>query len=159
MASALGRRRTDSAARVIAASPDVIYRAFLDPDAWVKWLPPEGMTGHVYQFEPRPGGIYKMALTYRGADWASRGKTSEGTDMVMGRFLELIPNEQVVHLVTFESEDPIFAGEMRMSWKLSSVPGGTKVTITCENVPEGIRQEDHDAGLQSTLKNLANFLE
>jgi len=159
MADTLGGRRTDSATRVIAAPPEVIYRAFLDPEAWAKWLPPEGMTGRVYQFEPRPGGSYRMALTHHKVDQATRGKTSEDTDMVMGRFLELVPNEQVVHLVTFESNDPIFAGEMKMRWHLLPVPDGTKVTITCENVPEEIRQEDHAAGLQSTLKNLANFVE
>jgi uncharacterized protein YndB with AHSA1/START domain len=159
MIDALGGRRTDSATRVIAAPPEAIYRAFLDPEAWVKWLPPEGMTGRIYQFEPRPGGSYRMALTYRKVDPATRGKTSEGTDMVLGRFLELVPDKQVVHLVTFDSGDPIFAGEMKMRWHLSPLPGGTKVTITCENVPPGIRQEDHDAGLQSTLKNLAKFVE
>jgi uncharacterized protein YndB with AHSA1/START domain len=58
--------------------------------------------------------------------------------MVIGRFVELVPDKHVVHLVTFESDDPIFAGEMKMRWHLSPVPGGTKVTITCENVPEGI---------------------
>jgi uncharacterized protein YndB with AHSA1/START domain len=144
---------------VIAASPAAIYRAFLDPEAWVKWLPPKGMTGRIDKFEPRPGGRYRMALTYRQVDQASRGKTSEDTDMVMGRFLELVPDKQVVHLVTFESDDPLFAGEMKMTWHLSPAPGGTKVTMTCENVPEGIRQEDHDAGLQSTLTNLASFVE
>ena len=158
MIDTLGGRRTDSATRVIAAPPEAIYRAFLDPEAWMKWLPPEGMTGRIYQFEPRPGGSYKMALTYRNVDRETRGKTSEGTDMVLGRFLEIVPDKQVVHLVTFESDDAIFAGEMKMRWHLSPVPGGTKVTITCENVPEGIRQEDRDAGLQSTLKNLANFV-
>lgn len=100
-----------------------------------------------------------MALTYSKGDQSTRGKTSEDTDVVEGRFLELVPDEQVVHLVMFESDDPVFAGEMKMRWSLSPVSGGTKVTITCENVPEGIRQEDHDAGLQSTLKNLAIFVE
>lgn len=61
-------RRTDSATRVIAASPQAIYQAFLDPKAWVTWLPPEGMTGHIYEFEPRPGGAYRIALTYSKGD-------------------------------------------------------------------------------------------
>ena len=159
MINTLGGRRTDSATRVIAAPPKAIYRAFLDPVAWVMCLPPEGMTGRIYQFEPRPGGSYRMALTYRKVDPATRGKTLEGTDMVLGRFLELVPDKQVVHLVIFDSDDAIFAGEMKMTWHLSPLPGGTKVTITCENVPQGIRQEDHGAGLQSTLKNLAKFVE
>jgi len=109
----LGGRRTDSATRVIAAPPEAIYRAFMDPEAWVKWLPPEGMTGRIYQFEPRPGGSYRMALTYRNVDRGTRGKTSEGTD------IEIVPDKQVVRLVTFESDDAIFAGEMKMRWHLS----------------------------------------
>jgi uncharacterized protein YndB with AHSA1/START domain len=153
------RRRSDSVTRVIAASPQAIYRAFLDPRAWVKWLPPEGMTGHIYEFDPRPGGTYRMALTYSKRKQLTRGKSSEDTDVVRGRFVKLVSDEQVVHLVTFVSDDPAFAGEMKMTWRLSPVPGGTRVTITCEDVPEGIRQEDHDAGLQSSLKNLAGFVE
>jgi uncharacterized protein YndB with AHSA1/START domain len=100
-----------------------------------------------------------MALTHRTVNPATRGKTSKGSDTVIGRFLEFVPDKEVVHLVTFQSDDPTFAGEMKMRWHLSPVLGGTKVTITCESVPEGIRQEDHDAGLRSTLKNLAHFVE
>ena len=159
MANISERRRIDVAKRLIAASPQTIYRAFLDPVAWVKWLPPQGMTGHIYEFEPRPGGAYRMALTHSRWDHSARGKTSEDSDVVEGRFAELVPNEKVVHLITFQSDDPAFAGEMKMTWRLSPGPGGTHVTITCENVPEGIRQEDHDAGLRSTLKNLATFVE
>lgn len=115
------------------------------------------MTGHIYEFEARPGGTYRMALTYSNGQ--SHGKTSEDRDVVKGRFLEFVPDKRIVYLATFESDNPAFAGEMKMSWHLSPVRGGTKVTIICENVPDGIRQEDHDAGLQSSLKNLAIFVE
>ena len=152
-------RRTDSASRVIAASSHTIFRAFVDPDAWLRWLPPEGMTGRIYEFDARPGGPYRMALTYRGKDHPNAGKTSDDTDVVQGRFIELIPNERIVQLVTFESDDPRFAGEMRMTWRLAPMAGGTEVSIICENVPDGIRKEDHDAGLRSTLENLAKFAE
>lgn len=151
-------RRTDSASRVIAASPRVIYRAFVDPDAWLQWLPPKGMTGRIYEFDARPGGTYRMALTYRGQDRPNTGKSSDDTDMVLGRFVELIPDERVVQLVTFESDDPAFSGEMRMTWRLAPVAGGTEVSIACENVPEGIRAEDHDTGMRSTLEKLAEFV-
>lgn len=100
-----------------------------------------------------------MALTYRDENHPNAGKFSDDTDMVQGRFVELIPNEQIVQLVTFESDDPAFAGEMRMTWSLSAVAGGTAVSITCENVPAGIGKEDHDMGLRSTLENLARFVE
>ncbi len=99
-----------------------------------------------------------MALTYRG-DHANRGKSSEDTDVVEGRFVDLALNERVVHLVTFQSDDPAFAGEMRMTWSLAPAVGGTEATITAENVPGRIGKADHDIGLRSTLENLARFVE
>lgn len=73
--------------------------------------------------------------------------------------MELVPDERIVQLVEFDSDNPAFAGAMTMTWTLAAVPGGTNVTILCANVPEGILQEDHDAGLRSTLENLAAFAE
>ena len=151
-------RRTDSASRVIAASPDTIYRAFVDGRAWERWLPPEGMSGRIDTFDARPGGRYRMSLTYRG-DHKNSGKSADDTDAVEGRFVEFVPDEKVVHAVTFQSDDPDFAGEMRMIWSLSPAAGGTKVSIVAENVPAGISKEDHDVGLRSTLENLAKFVE
>lgn len=159
MTGNFGSRRTDSASLKIAAPADAIYRVFVDPDAWSQWLPPEGMTGHIYEVDARPGGTYRMALTYRGRDHLNAGKTSEDTDVVQGQFVELVPNARVVQLVTFESDDPAFAGEMKMTWSLSPAAGGTEVSIICNDVPSGISKEDHDIGLRSTLKNLARFVE
>ena len=156
MASA---RRTDAASRLINASPQTIYRAFVDPDAWVKWLPPAGMTGRMLDFDFREGGSYRMALTYVRLDPGMRGKTSGDTDVAEGRFLEVVENERMIHLVTFESDDPAFAGEMKMTWALSPVAGGTNASIICENVPPGIGQKDHEAALKSTLDNLAAFVD
>lgn len=98
-----------------------------------------------------------MTLTYRDAGHA--GKTSENSDTVEGKFLELVPNEKIVQEVEFQSDDAAFAGTMTMTWSIAAVPGGSEVTIRCENVPEGIRKEDHDAGLKSSLDNLAAFTE
>jgi uncharacterized protein YndB with AHSA1/START domain len=159
MTNTPSNKRTDSGSRVIMASPRTIYQAFIDPEALVSWLPPEGMKGHIYAFDAREGGAYQMSLTYVGTDHSTLGKTSEHADVVRGIFLKLVPDERIVQLVEFESEDPAFAGAMTMTWTLVAVPEGTKVTIVCENVPEGIRQEDHDAGLRSTLENLAAFTE
>ena len=100
-----------------------------------------------------------MALAYSPPDPSVRGKTSADTDVVEGRFLEVAQNERIVHLVTFVSDDPAFAGEMKMTWSVSSVPGGTNVSIICENAPEGIGQEDHETALRSTLDNLATLVE
>lgn len=151
-------RRTDAASLVIKASPQTIYRAFVDPAAVASWLPPAGMTGEVHHFDPRAGGTYRMTLTYLDAEHGP-GKSAENADVVQGRFVELVLDTRVVQAVVFDSEDPAFAGEMKMTWALRSVPDGTEVRIVCENVPEGIRQEDHDAGLRSTLENLARFTE
>jgi uncharacterized protein YndB with AHSA1/START domain len=159
MANIAGKKRTDSASRVIKASRRRIYEAFVDPEALVSWLPPKGMSGRIDAFDAREGGTYRMTLTYENADHPPLGKTSESSDTVEGRFLELVPDDRIVQAVEFESDDPASAGTMTMTWSLAAVPGGTEVTIICVNVPDGIRQEDHDAGLKSSLDNLAAFVE
>lgn len=150
--------RTDQASRVISASPDAIYRAFVDPDALTRWLPPAGMTGKMHRFDPREGGGYRMELIYREAD-SRTAKSSENSDIVEARFGPLVPGKSVVQYIDFEADDPAFQGTMTMTWSLEPVAEGTRVTITAENVPSGIRKEDHDAGLTSSLANLAEYLE
>ncbi|GAA0345763.1 hypothetical protein GCM10008931_41290 [Oceanobacillus oncorhynchi subsp. oncorhynchi] len=73
--------------------------------------------------------------------------------------MEQVPNKRIVQSVNFDSEDPLFSGEMIQKWLLEDASEGTKVTVICENVPEGIRKEDHDIGLRFTLENLAVFTE
>lgn len=150
--------RTDSASRIIQASPQKLYWAFVDPDVLVRWLPPEGMRGRIERFEPQAGGAYRMVLTYTGVSGSALGKSSADTDIVEGVFVELIPGERIVQAVTFDSPDPAFAGEMRMTWKLQASGGGTEVTVTCEQVPSGIRQKDHEQALASTLRNLERIV-
>ncbi|MFM1651462.1 SRPBCC family protein [Brevibacillus sp. B_LB10_24] len=159
MTNESSKKRTDSASRVIKASPQNIYKAFMDPEALISWLPPKGMKGHILEFDAREGGAYQMSLTYLETDHTTPGKTSEHTDVVKGRFLELSPYERIVQLAEFQSDDPAFGGEMIMTWTFAAVPEGTMVTIVCENVPEGIRKEDHDVGLRSSLENLADYIE
>jgi uncharacterized protein YndB with AHSA1/START domain len=118
-----GKRRTDSASRAIMASPRTIYRAFMDPKALASWLPPEGMKGHIYEFDAREDGSYRMVLTYDRSDHSTPGKTSEHSDVVRGRFLQLAPDEQIVQLVEFESEDPAFAGANDDDMDLDRCPG------------------------------------
>ena len=158
MANKSGNKRTDSAARVIMASPHAIYQSFMNPESLVSWLPPKGMSGKIDRFDSSEGGTYKIILTYE-VDHSNPGKTSENTDVSQGKFLELVPDKRIVLSVTFDSEDPVFSGEMIQKWLLEGVLGGTKVTIICENVPEGIRKEDHEIGLRSTLENLAFYTE
>ncbi|NLS15952.1 ATPase [Rhizobium sp. P40RR-XXII] len=158
MSEATGAKRTDTASRIIRATPHAIFDAFINPDALIAWLPPKGMTGHVHVFEPHQGGNYRLALSYNAADHSTPGKSSEHTDIVSGRFLEIVPDKRIVQAVDFESDDPAFAGRMIITWSLVEVPSGTKVTVVCENVPYGISKKDHDEGLKSTLENLANHL-
>ncbi len=151
--------RIDKASRIIRASPQVIYRALLDPAAMIVWRPPEGMHGVMYEFDPRVEGIFRMALVYNNTDHALQGKTSGDTDVATVRFVELMEDERVVEAAEFESDDPAFAGTMIITTTLVPVSGGTEVTIACSNVPSGIRPEDHYQGISSTLKNLAAFTE
>ncbi|WEX77720.1 SRPBCC family protein [Sinorhizobium numidicum] len=152
-------RRTDSASRIVKASPPTVYQALLDPEAVAKWLPPEGMKGEIYRFEPWEGGAYRMALVYEEPDHRTPGKTSGHADLVAGRFVQLIPDERVVQQAEFESDDPAFAGTMTIIWALEPASDGTLVTVICENVPPGISRQDHEAALSSTLANLATFTE
>jgi uncharacterized protein YndB with AHSA1/START domain len=162
MAAALISRstamRTDESWKTIAATPGAIYAALMDADARAEWLPPAGMTGRFERFDARPGGGYRMVLTYKDAS-AAPGKSSVDSDVVVARFIELVPHKQVVEAVEFESDDPSFAGTMTMTWTLIPVAGGTQVTITAENVPSGIAPADHAAGLNGSLENLARFVE
>lgn len=150
--------RTDTASRVLPASPDRVYAALIDPDALTAWLPPEGMSGRIERFDPRPGGAYRMVLTYADAP-AAPGKATADSDVVEARFVDLVPGVRIVRAVDFVSDDPIYAGTMTMTWELSGVEGGTRVDIRAENVPPGISAEDHAAGLASSLANLAGYLQ
>lgn len=151
--------RVDSASRLVHAPPERIFAAFVDPEHYASWLPPEGMSATVEVFEPRPGGAYGVTLRMASPDPSRPGKSSADADIVRGRFVELVPGERIVQTAVFDSDDPAFAGEMKLTWHLTAVPGGTLVTVRCENVPNGIRPDDHEAGLSSTLKNLAAKVE
>ncbi len=150
--------RTDTASRVIAAPPDRVYAAFVDPEALISWLPPAGMTATFERFDPRPGGSYRLVLTYADASRA-RGKATADSDIVEARFVEVVPEERVVQQVDFVSDDPAFAGTMTMTWQVTPVDGGTRVDIIADDVPSGISAEDHSVGLASSLANLADHLQ
>jgi uncharacterized protein YndB with AHSA1/START domain len=150
--------RTDTASRVIEASPERVYAALVDLDALTAWLPPDGMTGRFEHFDARPSGSYRLILTY--ADAASApGKATAESDVVEARFVDLVPGVRVAQAVDFVSEDPAFARTMRMTWELRAVEGGTHVEIRADDVPVGISAEDHAAGLNSSLTNLAAYLD
>jgi uncharacterized protein YndB with AHSA1/START domain len=150
--------RTDQASRTIAASPERIYAAFVDPEALAAWLPPQGMSGRFERFDARPGGSYRLVLTYEDAE-AAPGKSTTDADVVEARFVSLVPDVRVRQEVDFESDDPSFAGTMTMTWEISTVGDETVVDITAEDVPDGISAEDHVAGMTSSLENLGHYLE
>lgn len=150
--------RTDFASRVIAAAPERVYAALVDPEALIIWLPPDGMSGRFERFDPRPGGSYRLVLTYADAS-ASPGKATANTDVVEARFIDLVPGVRVVQAVDFVSDDPSVGNTMTMTWEVTSVDHGTRVDITADDVPDGISPEDHAAGLNSSLMNLADYLE
>lgn len=151
--------RVDTASRVIAASPEAIYDAFIDPDRQARWLPPRGMTGRFDRFEPRSSGRYRMILTYADGGAAHPGKSGADADIVEGQFVTLERGRLIVQTADFVSDDAAFAGTMTMEWRLRAVAGGTEVTIVARHVPSGISAEDHVEGLTSTLANLAAFVE
>jgi uncharacterized protein YndB with AHSA1/START domain len=146
------------ASRVIAAPLERVYAALVDPDALIEWLPPEGMSGRFERFDARPGGSYRMVLNYADATGAP-GKATADSDIVEGRFLDVVPGARVVQAVDFVSDDPVYAGTMTMTWEVTAVDAGTRVEIRADDVPDGISAEDHAAGLASSLANLAAYQE
>ncbi|HYJ57613.1 MAG TPA: SRPBCC family protein [Mycobacterium sp.] len=150
--------RTDTASRVIAAPTDRVYAALIDPDALAAWLPPAGMSGRFERFDARPGGSYRMVLTYADASTAP-GKATADSDVVEARFVDIVPGVRVVHAVDFVSDDARYAGTMTMTWEVTATEAGTRVDIRADDVPAGISADDHAAGLASSLANLATHVE
>ncbi|HZQ06225.1 MAG TPA: SRPBCC family protein [Anaerolineae bacterium] len=145
--------------RIIHAPRKKVYEAFLDPQAVASWLAPENMRVHVHSFDPREGGTFRISLTYQNPEDAQRGKTNENRDTYHGRFVELVPYKRIIEVIAFESKDPKFAGEMKMTVRFADADGGTQVTLLYENVPVGIRPEDNEEGSRQSLKKLAALLE
>jgi uncharacterized protein YndB with AHSA1/START domain len=134
--------------RVLRAPPERIYRAFLDPDAMAKWLPPNGFTGRVHQLDARVGGTYKMSFT----NFTTGHKHSFG-----GEYLELVPNQRIRHTDRFD--DPNLPGVMTVTISLKPGPMGTEVNIVQEGVPEAIPAEACYLGWQESLTLLAKLVE
>ena len=145
--------------RIIAAPPERLYDAFLDPDALAVWLPPSEMTGKIHAFDGRVGGGYVMSLFYPPDEQVFHGKTADREDRVEVRFVELAPPHRIVETIRFVSDDPAFQGEMRMTATFAEVAGSTEVTLLFENLPPGLRAEDNDEGARLSLEQLARRFE
>ncbi|MBB6095474.1 uncharacterized protein YndB with AHSA1/START domain [Povalibacter uvarum] len=146
-------KRVDRASILIEASPERVYRAFVDPSALAQWLPPTGAHAIIDAFEPHAGGSLRVTLVFD----AHQGKTTDNSDVVDGRFVELIPDKRIVWAIDFVADDPAFAGTMTMTWTFSPEGAGTRVAVAATDVPSGIRPEDHQQGLASSLANLAAY--
>lgn len=134
--------------RVLRATPERIYRAFLDPDAMAKWLPPNGFTGKVHEMDASVGGSYKMSFT----------NFSTGTSHSFGgTYVELKPGERICYTDRFD--DPNLPGEMRTTIELKEVSCGTEVNITQEGIPAVIPAEACYLGWQESLVLLAKLVE
>jgi len=145
--------------RLIKAPRETVFQAFLDPVALESWLVPETMTGKVHRFDARVGGGYEMSLYYPESETTDHGKTSAREDRYTAQFVELTPPSRIVEIITFDTSDPSFAGEMTMEVILEERAGGTDVTIAFWPLPPGIRPEDNNAGTRSSLEKLARLVE
>jgi len=134
--------------RVLRAAPERVYRAFLDPDAMAKWLPPNGFTGKVHQLDAKVGGTYRMSFTNFST---GRGHSFGGT------YLELVPHERIRHTDTFD--DPNLPGEMQVTVTLKEVSCGTELNVMQEGVPDVIPPEACCLGWQESLALLAKLVE
>lgn len=134
--------------RVLRAPAERIYRAFIDPDAMAKWLPPNGFTGKVHEMDARVGGSYKMSFT---------NFTSGNSHSFGGKYLELIPNERIRHTDKFD--DAALTGEMITTITLKEVSVGTDVEIVQEGIPPAIPTDGCYLGWQESLTLLAKLVE
>ncbi|HET9489247.1 MAG TPA: SRPBCC family protein [Methylomirabilota bacterium] len=134
--------------RVLRAAPEKLYRAFLDPEAMAKWLPPNGFTGKVHHIDTTVGGTYKMSFT---------NFTTGHSHSFGGTFLELVPHERIRYTDKFD--DPNLPGEMQTTVTLKKVSCGTEVNIVQEGIPEAIPPEACYLGWQESLILLAQLIE
>jgi uncharacterized protein YndB with AHSA1/START domain len=134
--------------RVLRAKPERVYRAFIDADAMVKWLPPNGFTGKVHHMEARVGGSYKMSFT---------NFTTGSSHSFGGKFLELTPNQRLRYTDRFD--DPNLPGEMQTTISITPVSVGVELNITQEGIPAVIPLEACYLGWQESLTLLAKLVE
>ena len=142
--------------RVNAHRPNV-YRALIDPRAVATWMVPTGMTSRVHAFDPHEGGTFRISLTYDVP--SGTGKTTAHTDTYHGRFIKLVPDEEVVEVVEFETADLTLQGEMTITISLADAEGGTEVLAVHDRLPPGLSPADNEAGWRSSLAKLAALVE
>lgn len=134
--------------RVLRAPPERVYRAFLDPDAMAKWLPPHGFTGRVHEIDARVGGRFRMSFTSLG---------SGQSHSFGGEYLELVPGQRIVHTDRFD--DTNLPGQMRVTVSLTAVSCGTELNVVQEGIPAVIPLDGCYLGWQQSLALLTQLVE
>jgi uncharacterized protein YndB with AHSA1/START domain len=134
--------------RVLTASPEKVYRAFLESDAVAKWLPPNGFMCTVHHQDPKVGGTFAMSF---------RNFTTGNSHSFGGEYLELVPGERLRYVDRFD--DPNMPGDMEVTVTLKKVSVGTEIDITQDNIPDIIPAEACYLGWQDSLRNLAMLVE
>ena len=134
--------------RVLATRPEKVYRAFLDPDALARWLPPNGFVGKMHQHDAKVGGVYKMSFT---------NFTTGHSHSFGGEYRELTPNQRIVNMDVFD--DPTLPGEILVTITMKAVSVGTDLQIVQEGLPDAIPVEACYLGWQQSLKNLVRLVE
>jgi uncharacterized protein YndB with AHSA1/START domain len=143
--------------RHVNASRSAVYRALVDADAIEKWRVPAGMSSHVHEFDAREGGSFRISLSYDAPD--RTGKSAAHTDTYHGYFARLVPDEQVVEVIEFETDDPALRGTMTMTTTLTDTGGGTDVLVVHDGIPDGVPAADNETGTRMALANLARLVE
>jgi len=134
-----------------------VYRALLDARAVATWMAPDGMTSQVHMFDAREGGSFRISLTYDTP--SGTGKTTAHTDTFHGRFVKLVPHEEVVEVIEFETADDSLRGEMSVTFTLTEAGSGTDVLGVHDNVPPGVSPADNELGWRMSLEKLARLVE
>lgn len=134
--------------RVIRSTPDRVYRAFLDPDAWAKWLPPYGFTAKVHSHDPRVGGQYRMSFT---------NFTSGNSHAFGGEYLELVPQQKLRYTAVFD--DPNLPGRMQTTVTIKTVSCGVELHVLQEGIPDVIPVDGCYLGWQESLEQLIRLVE
>jgi uncharacterized protein YndB with AHSA1/START domain len=143
--------------RHIKAPRAAVYRALLDAQAVATWMVPTGMSSQVHEFDAREGGAFRISLRYD--EPTGTGKTTAHTDTYHGRFVKLVPDEQVVEVVEFEASDPALQGEMTITISLTDAAGGTDVVAVHDGLPPGLPLADNELGWKESLAKLAELVE
>jgi uncharacterized protein YndB with AHSA1/START domain len=144
----MSKKNTVQLHRVLTAKPEKVYRAFLEPDAMARWLPPNGFTCKVHHMDAKVGGTFKMSFT----NFTTGASIGFG-----GKYLELVPHERLRYTDVFD--DPNLPGEMMVTVTLTKVSVGTEVSITQEGIPDVIPLEACYLGWQESLRSLARLVE